>query len=200
MVASQARRSRPASGFGTRLRPERQELGHAFESQRTELSPERRRLAGRSPSAALRHTARGGDRLRQVPGRPGVFRNRIRRRADFPDAPVPDQPDEPGPARARPRRPTSTPGSGRTPSAGLSSPTESSRACESPAPRLTSMSWPRDDGPPSTGEDPRKALEGVARAWAEQHQGPRAPKRQLWHYRRSLNLRATSLEPPKPGT
>ncbi len=50
-----------------------------------------------------------------------------------------------------------------------------------------------------TGEDPRKALEGVARAWAERTKAL-GPKRQTWHYRRSLNLRATSAEPPEPGT
>ncbi len=49
------------------------------------------------------------------------------------------------------------------------------------------------------GEDPRKALEGVARVWAERTKA-RGPKRQLWHYRRSLNLRATAPEPPEPGT
>jgi multiple sugar transport system substrate-binding protein len=49
------------------------------------------------------------------------------------------------------------------------------------------------------GEDARKALEGVARAWAERTKA-KGPKRQLWHYRRSLNLRATTPEPPEPGT
>jgi multiple sugar transport system substrate-binding protein len=49
------------------------------------------------------------------------------------------------------------------------------------------------------GEDPQKALDQVARDWATRTQ-TRGPKRQLWHYRRSLNLRATSSQPPKPGT
>lgn len=50
-----------------------------------------------------------------------------------------------------------------------------------------------------TGEGPRKALEGVARAWTEQTKA-RGAKRQLWHYRRSLNHLATDPQPPKPGT
>ena len=41
---------------------------------------------------------RGGDRSRQVSGRPGEFQSHPCR-ADFSDAPVPDQPDEPGPPR-----------------------------------------------------------------------------------------------------
>ena len=49
------------------------------------------------------------------------------------------------------------------------------------------------------GEDLHKALEGVARAWAERTK-TLGPKRQTWHYRRSLNLRTTSSEPPQPGT
>ncbi len=49
------------------------------------------------------------------------------------------------------------------------------------------------------GEDPRKALEGVARAWGERTKAL-GPKRQTWHYRRSLNLRATAAQPPEPGT
>jgi multiple sugar transport system substrate-binding protein len=48
------------------------------------------------------------------------------------------------------------------------------------------------------GEPPQQALEGVARAWTARTQA-RGPKRQQWHYRRSLNLRAMSPEPP-PGT
>ena len=49
------------------------------------------------------------------------------------------------------------------------------------------------------GEDPRKALDNVARAWEERTK-THGSKRQLWHYRRSLNLRATNPEPPPPGT
>jgi multiple sugar transport system substrate-binding protein len=49
------------------------------------------------------------------------------------------------------------------------------------------------------GEDPHKALEGVARAWAERTKAL-GRKRQTWHYRRSLNLRGTSPQPPEPGT
>src|SRR4029077_638955 len=49
------------------------------------------------------------------------------------------------------------------------------------------------------GESPQKALESVAQAWAARTKA-RGPKRQLWHYRRSLNLRATAPQPPEPGT
>jgi multiple sugar transport system substrate-binding protein len=49
------------------------------------------------------------------------------------------------------------------------------------------------------GEDPQKALDGVARAWDDRTKSL-GPKRQTWHYRRSLNLRATSIEPPQRGT
>ena len=49
------------------------------------------------------------------------------------------------------------------------------------------------------GEDPHKALAGVARAWAERTK-TLGPKRQTWHYRRSLNLRSTSPQPPESGT
>lgn len=45
------------------------------------------------------------------------------------------------------------------------------------------------------GTSPREALAGVARAWAGRTRA-RGPKRQLWHYRRSLNLRGTAPRPP----
>ena len=49
------------------------------------------------------------------------------------------------------------------------------------------------------GQSPQKALESVARAW-DKVTSARGPMRQLWHYRRSLNLRAASLQPPERGT
>ncbi len=49
------------------------------------------------------------------------------------------------------------------------------------------------------GKEPRSALADVARAWAERTKA-RGPRRQLWHYRRSLNLRATTPRPPERGT
>ncbi len=50
-----------------------------------------------------------------------------------------------------------------------------------------------------SGTAPQAALADVARAWTERTRA-RGPKRQLWHYRRSLNLRATTPRPPEPGT
>jgi multiple sugar transport system substrate-binding protein len=49
------------------------------------------------------------------------------------------------------------------------------------------------------GTDPKSALADVARAWVERTKA-RGPKRQLWHYRRSLNLRANVASPPERGT
>jgi multiple sugar transport system substrate-binding protein len=50
------------------------------------------------------------------------------------------------------------------------------------------------------GMAPESALANVARAWTERNRA-RGPKRQLWHYRRSLNLRTpTSQPPPEEGT
>ena len=48
----------------------------------------------------------------------------------------------------------------------------------------------------AAGEPPEKALGAVARAWAERTKA-HGPKRQLWHYRRSLNRLATLPEPPR---
>ena len=45
------------------------------------------------------------------------------------------------------------------------------------------------------GMAPQSALANVARAWTERTKA-RGPKRQLWHYRRSLNLRTPSSRPP----
>ncbi|AGA27555.1 ABC transporter substrate-binding protein [Singulisphaera acidiphila] len=45
------------------------------------------------------------------------------------------------------------------------------------------------------GETTERALQAVASAWAERTKR-RGVKRQLWHYRRSLNTLATSLQPP----
>ncbi len=49
------------------------------------------------------------------------------------------------------------------------------------------------------GMEPKSALADVARAWTERTKAL-GPKRQLWHYRRSLNLRANVAEPPGRGT
>jgi multiple sugar transport system substrate-binding protein len=48
------------------------------------------------------------------------------------------------------------------------------------------------------GEPPAQALAAVSRAWAERTK-TLGPKRQLWHYRRSLNTLATPPEPPPRG-
>jgi len=49
-----------------------------------------------------------------------------------------------------------------------------------------------------SGEPPDKALQAVAGKWAEQT-ATLGPKRQLWHYRRSLIKLVTPPEPPEPG-
>jgi multiple sugar transport system substrate-binding protein len=48
------------------------------------------------------------------------------------------------------------------------------------------------------GEPAQQALAAVAKAWTERTRSM-GPKRQLWHYRRSLNRLATLPEPPEPG-
>ena len=48
------------------------------------------------------------------------------------------------------------------------------------------------------GEAPDQALGSVAKAWAERTKAA-GPKRQLWHYRRSLNTLTTFSLPPEPG-
>jgi multiple sugar transport system substrate-binding protein len=48
------------------------------------------------------------------------------------------------------------------------------------------------------GESPESALQAVAKKWAE-HTAALGPKRQLWHYRRSLNKLVTLPEPPESG-
>jgi multiple sugar transport system substrate-binding protein len=48
------------------------------------------------------------------------------------------------------------------------------------------------------GESPEKALQSVARAWVDRT-AARGPKRQRWHYQRSLNTMATLPQPPEPG-
>jgi multiple sugar transport system substrate-binding protein len=50
----------------------------------------------------------------------------------------------------------------------------------------------------AAGEPPEKALGAVARAWTERTKR-HGPKRQLWHYRRSLNTPATLPDPPERG-
>ena len=51
----------------------------------------------------------------------------------------------------------------------------------------------------AAGDAPEKALAAVAQAWTERTKVA-GPKRQLWHYRRSLNALSTFPQPPKPGT
>ncbi len=48
------------------------------------------------------------------------------------------------------------------------------------------------------GKDPESALSEVARAW-DARTDARGRRRQLWHYRRSLNTLATLPDPPPPG-
>jgi multiple sugar transport system substrate-binding protein len=48
------------------------------------------------------------------------------------------------------------------------------------------------------GESPEKALHSVAQAWTDRT-AARGPKRQRWHYLRSLNTMATLPQPPEPG-
>ena len=48
------------------------------------------------------------------------------------------------------------------------------------------------------GTDAETALKQVAEAWSKRT-GERGPKRQLWHYRRSLNVLATLPTPPPRG-
>ena len=50
----------------------------------------------------------------------------------------------------------------------------------------------------AAGEAPDKALAGVAKAWTERAKAA-GPKRQLWHYRRSLNALFTLPQPPERG-
>jgi multiple sugar transport system substrate-binding protein len=49
------------------------------------------------------------------------------------------------------------------------------------------------------GQGPQQALESVAQAWAKRTKAL-GPKRQAWHHRQSLNLRAATLHPPERGT
>jgi len=48
------------------------------------------------------------------------------------------------------------------------------------------------------GEVPEKSLLAVAKAWSDRT-ATRGHKRQLWHYRRSLNSLVTLPQPPEPG-
>jgi len=48
------------------------------------------------------------------------------------------------------------------------------------------------------GEAPEQALQSVAKAWTERTKAL-GPKRQLWHYRRSLNKLVTMPQPPEAG-
>jgi multiple sugar transport system substrate-binding protein len=48
------------------------------------------------------------------------------------------------------------------------------------------------------GEAPEKSLRAVAKAWTERT-AAKGQKRQLWHYRRSLNKLVTSPQPPERG-
>ncbi len=49
-----------------------------------------------------------------------------------------------------------------------------------------------------SGEAPEKALQAAARAQSQRTEAL-GPKRQLWHYRRSLNKLVTMASPPEPG-
>ncbi len=49
------------------------------------------------------------------------------------------------------------------------------------------------------GEPAEKALAGVAKAWTKRTKAA-GVKRQLWHYRRSLNIPTKRSQPPEPGT
>ncbi len=48
------------------------------------------------------------------------------------------------------------------------------------------------------GEGPEKALHAAAQAQSQRTEAL-GPKRQLWHYRRSLNKLVTMPTPPEPG-
>jgi len=50
----------------------------------------------------------------------------------------------------------------------------------------------------ANGESAETALHSVARAWTDRT-AARGPKRQRWHYQRSLNTMATLPQPPEPG-
>ena len=49
------------------------------------------------------------------------------------------------------------------------------------------------------GKAPAEAMAGVVRAWDDRTK-KLGPKHQLWHYKRSLNIRGTTDRPPDPGT
>ncbi len=49
------------------------------------------------------------------------------------------------------------------------------------------------------GKTPAEAMAGVVRAWDDRTK-KLGPKHQLWHYKRSLNIRGTTDRPPDPGT
>jgi multiple sugar transport system substrate-binding protein len=51
----------------------------------------------------------------------------------------------------------------------------------------------------ANGESAEKALESVAKAWADRT-AARGPKRQRWHYQRSLNTMTTTSQPPARGS
>ena len=101
------------------------------------------------------------------------------------------------PTRPRPR--TSTPGSGRTRSAGPCWPSESCPGLRIPGADGYLSDLAKGRVAAAGGEAPEKALEAVAKAWTERTKAA-GPKRQLWHYRRSLNSLVTLPQPPEPGT
>ena len=199
LVSRQAGRRGPAAGLEAGLRSQLPRRGSRRpSSQRAQLPPARWWLADRSPSRTHRDPAMTrrstSSSIWPAPRAPGASP----RRAGVPDAPIPDQPDEPGSAR-----PTTAPDiDSRLWSDAVSRTLLADRVV--PGLRIPDADGYLDDLAKGrqaalAGEAPRKALEGVARAWAERTKA-RGPKRQLWHYRRSLNLRATSPEPPQPGT
>ncbi len=126
----------PLPGLGPRLRADPQRMDAGLAAERTELSSPRGGLAGRDQRPARRHAARGGARLRQVPGQPRELQSPSRR-AGLSHAAGPHVPDGAGFARPDSRPRMSTRGSGRTRSAGPCWPSESCPACASPAPTAT---------------------------------------------------------------
>ena len=77
-------------------------------------------------------------------------------------------------------------------------PSESSRDCAFPERTATWSDLAKGRVAAAGGEAPEKALAAVAKAWSERTKAA-GPKRQLWHYRRSLNSLATLPQPPEPG-
>ena len=183
----------PLPGSERRLRPRLEDLDHAAAAQRAELSSARRRLAGRGPQGTLGHPARRGDRPGEIPVEPRQLRPHSRR-AGLPDAALPHRADGRGSAR-----PDLISRRGHTALVRGGGPDVRRRADRRGAanPRRRRLPGRAGRGPrrrPGR-PAPQSALANVARAWSERTKA-RGPKRQLWHYRRSLNLRTPSSRPP----